>query len=298
MTSGGDMAQATWLVTGASGFLGSYVCRALDARGYRTVGHVHSRGEDSGMIRADLTVPGAGARLVEDVRPAVVVNCVALANVDLCDREPALAQRLNADLCGELADGCNATGAVLVAISTDQLWRDPPPFVTEEQAPDPFGAYGRTKADGEVQARRAERSIVARTNFFGRGPAWKPSLSDLILTRLKAGETFNGFSDVYYTPIAVTLASELLLDMVEAGLSGTFHLGGRDRISKYDFAVALAKAAGLDASNVKPGRVADAKLTAPRPNEMSMSSAKLEKALGRPVPGLDCSIRAALAPVR
>lgn len=296
--SGGCMAQSTWLVTGTSGFLGSYVCRALGARGYRTVGHVHSRGGGSSMISADLTVAGSGVRLVEDVKPAVVVNCVALANVDLCDKEPALAQRLNADLCGELAEGCNAAGAMLVAISTDQLWRNPAPFVTEDEAPDPFGIYGRTKADGEAQARRAERHIVARTNFFGRGPAWKPSLSDLILTRLKAGEIFNGFSDVYYTPIAVTLASEWLIDMVEARLAGTFHLGGGDRISKYDFAVALAKAAGLDTANIRSGRVADAKLTAPRPNEMSMSSAKLEKALGRPVPGLDCSIRAALAPVR
>ena len=292
----GRMAQSNWLVTGASGFLGSYVSRALRARGYQTVGQAHSH-LGTGNVCADLTLAGSGVRLVEEIRPTVVVNCVALANVDLCDREPMLAQRLNADLCGELADGCDAIGATFVSVSTDQLWRNPPKFVTEDETPDPFSTYGRTKADGEVQAGRAGRHIIIRTNFFGTGLAWRPSLSDLILARLRAGEVFNGFSDVYYTPIAVALASEWIVDMAEAGLTGTFHLGGRDRISKYEFAVALATAAGLDPANIKSGVVADAKLTAARPNEMSLNSAKIERALGRPVPDLDQSIRSALMPL-
>ena len=148
-----------------------------------------------------------------------------------------------------------------------------------------------------MQARRARSHIIARTNFFGRAPAWKPSLSDQVLARLRAGHGFNGFTDVYFTPIAVALAAEWLIDMVEAGLHGTFHLAGRDRISKYDFSVEVAKAAGLDASAIKPGRIADAKLTATRPSEMSLSTRKIEKALGRAVPNLDQSIHSSLASV-
>lgn len=286
--------DSKWLVTGASGFFGTYVCRALKARGYPVVRQVHSHDGDN-AVRADLTVEAAGRDLVAQVKPAVVVNCVALTNVDLCEKEPVLAQRLNADLCGELASACDAVGATLVAISTDQLWRRPPVFVTEDVAPDPAGAYGMTKADGETQARRASKHIVIRTNFFGVGLPWKPSLSDQILTKLRDGQTFNGFSDVYFTPIAVSLAAEWMIDMVEAGLTGTFHLGGRDRISKYEFAVAIAKAAGLASTNVRAGRVADAKLAATRPSEMSLSCAKVEMAMGRPVPDLAASIRSALS---
>lgn len=295
MNSRVAMPDSKWLVTGASGFFGSYVCRALNARAYATVGQAHSHLNGSDAVSADLTLEGAAASLVAQVKPTVVVNCVALTNVDLCEREPSLAQRLNADLCGELAAACNDAGASLVSISTDQLWRNPPAFVTEDHAPDPAGVYGKTKADGETQTRHARSHIIARTNFFGCGPAWKPSLSDQVLARLRAGQRFNGFSDVYFTPIAVALAAEWVIDMVEAGLIGTFHLGGRDRISKYDFAVAIAKAAGFDSTEVKAGHVADAKLTAARPSEMSLCTKKIEKALGRSVPDLDQSIRSALA---
>lgn len=288
------MPAAKWLVTGASGFLGSYVSRTLAARSYPVIGQFHSH-EGAGGIGADLTREGAGLRLVQDVRPSVVVNCAALTNVDLCEKEPGLAKRLNADLCGELASACNDVGAALVMVSTDQLWRNAGAFVREETPPEPAGAYGASKADGETQTRDARNHLVLRTNFFGRGLDWKPSLSDAVLNALRARREFTGFTDVFFTPIAVGLAAGWIVDAVEAGLKGTFHLGGRDRLSKFDFAVALAKAAGLDSAAVKPIQLADAKLAAARPREMSLCCEKISQALGRPVPGIGQSLSSALA---
>ena len=293
MPTGAD--APTWLVTGASGFLGSYVTRALAARSRRVVGQSYSHPFSNGDVRADLAQPGAGVDLVREVRPSVVVHCMALTNVDLCEREPVLAKRINADLCGELAEACDESGATLVMISTDQLWRDPPAFVGEEMPPDPIGVYGITKAEGEVQSRKARRHLILRTNFFGRGLAWRASLSDMILSSLREGRGFNGFADVFFTPMAVGLFAEWIVDAVDAGLEGTFHLAGRDRLSKFDFAVAVARAAGLDPAAVKPIRIADAGLIARRPNEMSLGCGKISRALGRPVPDLDQSLKSALA---
>lgn len=265
------------------------------ARGYATVGQAHSHLGCGDVVYTDLSEVGAGYRMVTEVRPSVVVNCAALTNVDLCENEPRLAQRLNADLCGELAIACNDIGASLVSISTDQLWRNSPPFAREDLPPDPVGVYGVTKADGEIQSRQARSHIIFRTNFFGRGHSWRPSLSDLVLTRLRGGHGFTGFSDVYFTPLAVGIAVDWVIDAVEANLTGTFHLGGGDRVSKYEFAVALAKAAGLDAGSVRSGRIADAKLVAARPTEMSLSSDKIAQALGRAIPNLYRSLHNALA---
>jgi dTDP-4-dehydrorhamnose reductase len=284
------MSKQTWMVVGASGFLGSYLSRALAAKSRSVVMHANTHGVIGDSVTCDLSEVGSARQLVERVHPSIVVNCAAMTNVDECERQLSRASRLNAELCGELAAGCNEVDATLVMISTDQLWRNAPPMVDEGVPVDPVGVYSATKAEGERLSRQAARHLILRTNFFGQGMSWRPSLSDAVLSSIGSGRVFNGFTDVFYTPIAVGLLADWLIDAVDAGLEGTFHLGGSERVSKFDFAVALAKAAGYDADLIRPTLLANAKLHAARPHEMSMSSAKISKALGRPVPSIQDSI--------
>lgn len=286
-----------WLVTGASGFLGSHACRYLTARGETVIAAVHEHRPTEKVfqtVEADLTMADAARRLVEEATPDVVLNCAALTNVDVCERRPDLARRLNADLCGELAKA-SGSASRLVMISTDQLWRNAKPMIRENLQPDPAGVYGVTKAKGERLTASARRHLILRTNFFGKGPPWRPSLSDAVLTTLRAGKVFNGFADVFYTPIDVTLLVRWIVDAVSESLDGLYHLGGGERLSKYDFAVRLAVKAGLDPDLVRASTVAAAKLTSARPSEMSLDSSKIAKAIGRTLPSIDESLTSCLA---
>lgn len=289
------MNRQTWLIVGASGFLGSYLSRALMVKSRSLVTHVNAHGAVGDSVACDLSEAGSARQLVERVRPSIVVNCAAMTNVDECEKRPSLASRLNAELCGELAAACNDVGATFVMVSTDQLWRNAPPMVDENFPVDPVGVYSATKAEGERLSRQAVRHLVLRTNFFGQGMIWRPSLSDAVLSAVSAGRVFNGFTDVFYTPIAVGLLADWLIDAVDASLGGTFHLGGSDRLSKFDFAVALTKAAGYDPGLINSTVLASAKLQAARPHEMSLSSVRISEALGRPVPSIQESIGNVLA---
>jgi dTDP-4-dehydrorhamnose reductase len=289
-----------WLITGAGGFLGSHLCRQLPRRGFDVVAQVRTHRPEAGGIETvscDFTQKQSGRNLVRQAHPAVVVHCAAMTNVDVCEREPALAQRINADLCGEIAEGCREEGARLVMISTDQLWRAAKPWIGEDLPPDPAGVYGLTKAAGERQCATLADHLILRTNFFGRGPSWRPSLSDLILQTVREGNVFTGFDDIYYTPVEVTLAVQWFIDAINRDLRGVYHVAGRDRLSKFEFARQLAERAGYGTGLVRPVSVSAAKLAAVRPAEMSLDCDKIATALGRPVPSVEESIERCLSEV-
>jgi dTDP-4-dehydrorhamnose reductase len=147
--------------------------------------------------------------------------------------------------------------------------------------------------DGERRVLDADPSaLVIRTNFFGLGLPWRQSLSDWMIAKLCDGEGVRAFTDSHFTPIHLDHLAPIMADLIECDASGIFHVAGRDRISKFDFARKLCKQAGLSLDLVKPGKLEDANLVAPRPHDMSLSTEKIANLLGRPMPTIDEGIAA------
>ena len=65
--------------------------------------------------------PGAVDSLLDAARPDWVIHCAALADIDACENNPTLAEKLNADLPGTFAKSCKGR-AKLVYISTDAVF--------------------------------------------------------------------------------------------------------------------------------------------------------------------------------
>jgi dTDP-4-dehydrorhamnose reductase len=103
---------------------------------------------------------------------------------------------------------------------------------------------------------------------------------------------FPAFADAYFTPLAVPLLCHLISQSVAAGLTGTYHACGAERLSKYEFAIRLARWVGLAEDFIRRGSLREAGLLAPRPADMSLSTEKLSRALGRPMPAIDESFGA------
>lgn len=283
------------LVTGASGLLGVSLC--LDAvNAFEVIGVVNSRrlaGAPFSQIQADFTQPGSAARLIEEVRPDWVVHCAALADLDACEKNPALSARLNANLPGEVAEACRKTGARLAHISTDAVFDGERGGYREDDQPNPQSVYARDKWLGEQAVLQANpQAVVARVNFYGWSLLGQRSLAEKFYYTLAAGKGMMGFTDVYFCPLVNQHLGRILLEMLEKGLEGLYHVFSAECQSKYAFGVALAKRFGLDAGLIRPVSVQEAGLAARRSPNLTMRVEKLEAALGHAMPGQEEELEA------
>jgi dTDP-4-dehydrorhamnose reductase len=281
------------LVTGASGLLGLNLALQTTDR-YEVVGVTHAHdlaGVPFAVKRVDLSQPGEGTRLLEKVRPDVLVHCAAVANLEAAEADPALAERLNARLPGELAAACSRLGVRMVHISTDAVFDGQKGYYRETDMPKPLGVYACSKLAGEQAVTSANpQALIARVNFYGWSLRGQRSLAEFFFNNLSAGRQVKGWTDVNFCPMQVNDLADVLLALVEQNASGLYHVVGSDCLSKYDFGVAIARQFGFDPALVLPTSWADGGLKASRSPDLSLNTDKLAASLGYPPPGLQAGL--------
>jgi dTDP-4-dehydrorhamnose reductase len=225
------------LVTGAAGMLGNEVVAAAEKLGHEVAAW--------DLPECDLTDAHATLDAVRRLDPRAVVNCAAYTNVDGAESDEATAERVNADAAGNLARACKAAGARLVHVSTDYVFdgtkREP---WIESDAPNPLGAYGRTKLHGEEQvaAELDDHAIVRTAWLFG------PHGPNFVATMLRlAGDNdeVSVVTDQVGSPTFAGHRAPALVDMAERSDSGIFHGAGAGSCSWYELTLEAFDMAGV-----------------------------------------------------
>lgn len=275
------------LISGASGLLGSnLVLTALDAA-HEVLPISHTREVSPDGRSADLTQSEAIGDLMAELQPDWVVHCAALTDVDRCERDPELAMALNRDAARHVAKAASQIGASLVHVSTDAVFSGEPGPRKEDDSARPLNVYGSSKLAGEEGVLDEHPgAIVVRTNFYGWSPSGRLSLAEWFLENLRKGQPHAGFTDIRVNPLLANSLSGYLLHMLDLGLSGTYHLGCRDTVSKYEFGHMLAATFNLDPGMIEATTSEEAELLAARPKELSLSVDKIERALSLQMPEL------------
>lgn len=281
------------LITGTSGLLG--INLALEAvKRYEVIGVIHDAElQDPGFeaLQAELLEPGAVARVLDQAEPDWVINCAALANLDACERQPELAQRLNAEVAGQLAAEAGKRKMRYLQVSTDAVFDGSKGNYREEDSPSPINVYGRTKRLAELAVKSAyPHTIIVRPNFFGWSVSGNRSLAEFFYNNLVAGNPVEGFTDRLFCPVLVNDLATILLEMLAKNMRGIFHVAGSDHLSKYQFGLALANRFGLDASLIRPAITGANGNSAARSANLTLKTSKIAKALGRRMPTVSAGI--------
>lgn len=280
--------MSSFMVTGASGLLGLNFALAVDGRQHQVTG-VDNRNPLSWINfkthQADLTETGIIEKLVEEIKPEVILHCAAMANVDDCEKRPLDAQRVNAHLPGEIAEVAKKHAIKMVHISTDAVFDGQKGNYVETDQPNPLSVYARTKRDGELAVLSANpQALVARVNFYGWSISGTRSLAEFFVNNLSEGKVVKGFTDILFCPMMVLDLAVTLVESVEKDLTGLYHMVGPESMSKYQFGAAIARQFGFDDSLVHTASVSDGGLTAARSPNLTLSTGKLAQALGHPLP--------------
>lgn len=258
------------LVVGAGGQLGEAMTPRL-AASYE----VHA------VARRDLDVTdgAAVAALVDRLRPTVVLNCSAYTNVDGAEEDPVQAFAVNAMAVRWLARAAARVDAALVHYSTDFVFDGAAttPY-TEQDGPNPKGAYAMSKLLGEWFAAETPRHYVLRVESLFGGPRAKSSV-DKILDNLRSGTTVRAFADRSVSPSFVDDVVTATEGLVGRGAPpGLYHCVNSGWTTWVGIAEELARLIGRADAVIEPTRMADLKLRAPRPLFAALSNAKLAAA--------------------
>jgi dTDP-4-dehydrorhamnose reductase len=263
------------LVIGAAGLVGRHVRAALSDRDVVATFH---RDPVAGGVPLDITDGDAVRRLVNDIRPAVIVLAAADPYVEGCERDPAGTRRLNVDAATTVRDA--APDAMLVVLSSEYVFDGTRLAYREADAVGPLNEYGRQKVALEELARSSPRHLVLRlSGVFGDEPRRKNFVWQLV-DKLRAGATFDVPSDQLITPTDAASLGTALRELLDLGATGTFHAGGPEIMGREIFARLIARTFGLDETRIRPRATAELGLLAKRPAKAGLSDAKLQQVLG------------------
>lgn len=230
----------------------------------------------------DLTVKKQVKQLVSSFEPDVIINCAAMTNVDACETERELAWKVNVGGVENLIESARRADTRIVHVSSDYVFDGKNGPYAEEDRPEPLSYYGKTKLASENALRTAGLPwFIARTMvLYGFSPGAKVNFALWLLQSLEKGTQVKVVDDQEGNP---TLADDLaygLMRGVELGKTGIYHIAGREIVNRYDFAVRLAKAFGLDIGLITPVKTADLHQPAPRPLKSGLITLKAETDLG------------------
>lgn len=241
--------------------------------------------ENFPWYRTDITERERTVMAVTCAHPDMLIHLAARTDVDGCEEDPETAFRVNRDGTANIAEACAKCGAGMIFLSTDYVFDGRSGPYHETDAPNPVNVYGRSKLEGEQAAsERMEDLAVVRISVpFGRRmPGASHNFISLLQERLSAGETFRAVADQRTTPAWFDELAELLWAVVRGRERGIIHYGSSDRLSRYEMALELCRAAGYDERLVHRARTADLGFRAPRPRESGFRIGRAEDILGRP----------------
>jgi dTDP-4-dehydrorhamnose reductase len=286
------------LLTGAAGQLGHALRQQLPA-GVELIATSRSGDPATALLPLDLADAGACRTAVLEHRPDWVLNAGAYTAVDRAESEPELALAVNGGAPRAFAEALLDTGGRLLQVSTDFVFngQQGSPY-RPEQARDPLGAYGRTKAAGEEAVEQvlggSGRGVILRTSWV-MGPVGKNfALTMLRLHRERgaSGQALGVVEDQVGCPTSTaTLAAACWRAMVLieslTGLPAVLHWSDAGAASWYDVAVAvgeLAQELGLleRPAAVNPLTTAEYPLPAQRPSYSLLDCSATRHALDLP----------------
>jgi len=271
------------LVTGASGLLGyNIVKRAKKYFKTYEISPTHrTKPLFSESVKMNITNENDVLQVFKKFTPDVVVHTAAETNVDKCEMDKEYALKVNTVGTKIMAEACGEVGAKIVYVSTDYVFNGEKGLYKEEDEPHPINYYGLTKLMGENYVMKLCKDyVVVRTSVLYGWHRWKPNFVTWTITSLKTGRRITVVNDHFNSPTLADNLAEAILEVIENDLIGLYHVSGRERISRFEFALKIAENFDLDSSLVKPIRMNELKVwVAKRPIDSSLCVNKIQKEL-------------------
>ncbi len=223
--------------------------------------------------------------------PATIINLAAYTNVDGCEADRTLAWKLNVTLVEQLVRLARSCDAHLIHVSSDYVFDGERGPYTEADIPAPINYYGKSKLAGEnAVAAAGITSTIVRTNVVYSPTPSRMDFVHYIISSLDEGKPVRIASDQYSNPTYVEDLAEAILRIAVRKVTGLYHVGGADYLSRADFALQIADFFRLNKKLVQPLESSLLMQTARRPLRAGLVNLKAESTLGMRFRGVESGL--------
>ena len=275
------------LVTGANGFVGYYLVRLLLAQNYSVI--ATGRGEARLPFQQenflyetmDFTNHEEVSAIIERHQPGIVVHSGAITKPDECElnREGAYLTNVTGTLY--LLKAAERNKSHFIFLSTDFVFSGEGSNYREDDVRGPVNYYGHTKmmAEDAVMQYGHKWTILRMVLVYGKPFLNRQNILTNTALALQKGDRLKIFTDQHRTPTYVEDLVTAITSIIEKKEAGIFHVSGKDVLSPYEMAIAVARHLHLDERLVTPVTEKDFTQPARRPPNTSFDISKARRLL-------------------
>ncbi|OGW79040.1 MAG: hypothetical protein A2Z83_02135 [Omnitrophica bacterium GWA2_52_8] len=214
--------------------------------------------------------------LLQHVRPDYLVHAWAICDLDLCEAEPALPQRINVEGTRRILELASEISNLkkFVYISTDHVFNGDTGGYAEDHPTCPKHQYGKSKEEAERLVRNfgLPYLIIRPGLVIGDSVQGNKGPKDWLLSRIHSGKPTHLFVDEWRTPVDAVELSKRTLQLVLSGRTGIYHVSCKTSINRYELGKRLAEQHGLSSDRVFPKFRHQDNWAAIRPKDLSLKT--------------------------
>ena len=284
------------LILGADGFLGR---RLINVKSPNFVSYGTTRNvnflKDSHLVFFDVNEFLSFSTLLKRIKPDVVINCIAL-KVEECEINEEDTKKINVLFPQYAAKISGEFGIKFIQISTDNFESIPGELRNEKVICRPVNAYGRSKimADHFISVENKD-AIVIRTSFFGYE---MNSKADNLLSKIRgsvlSNVPFNGFYDVYFSPVSISYLVYAIQRLFLLNFNGLINIASDETITQYEFALIVSRHLDLASNAIQSCSVLELNSKLRRVSFRSLNNSLLKTVLSESVPSMNDMIQVEL----
>jgi dTDP-4-dehydrorhamnose reductase len=256
------MDKPRMLVIGARGFLGTYAVKAAqNAEAFQVIRGDRFRADSepvAGTEAVEIDIANAASvdQAFEQARPDCALLLAAVSDIDRCEASPDMAFAINAHGAEHVANACARNNARLLFTSSAAVFDGNKLSYSEDDAPSPISVYGKSKLWAEQAVMRLLPSAVVLRFALVLGFARRRgtnAMLDTLIAKWHTGQPVSFSTEEDRNPIDAATLSEIMLQlMADRELSGIYHAGASESLTRYELGLRLAAHAGVSAELVQP----------------------------------------------
>lgn len=265
------------LVTGASGFLGWNICNLAKKKWdiYGTVFSHPVKIDGVNIAQINLTDFKEIKKIFMKIRPDAVIHTAAAADPNYCQMHKSATYKINVDASANIAGICSDYKIPYIFTSTDMVFNGLTAPYKEEDTVCPINIYGEQKAlaEEEILKRYPEAAVCRMVLMFGLPSPTSESFIQPMLRDMREGQEVRLFIDEFRNPVSAETAVQGLFIALEK-VKGVIHLGGVERVSRYEFGTLLADVFEISDARLISCMQKELIMAAPRAPDVTLDSSK------------------------